>query len=423
MLVFASPTSAQQDATALEARRAAVLGEMEEIKRQSALSSERMRALQGEISGIDKDRKSITSALIQAAKTEKKLAQEVEDIEDRLVGLSTREAQIRQSLLARRDVLAEVLGALQRMGRNPPPALLVRPADAVASVRSAILLGAVVPEMRVETEQLMADLESLSRVFATAKAERGKLAGVMIAQAEERGRLLALQDEKAKLKSLAEEETAALKIQSEELGRKAQDVESLIATLEQEIITVRREADRIRAQEEQAARENRERAEKLTPEENKLAAALPFTAQRGNVPMPAVGTIVHRWGDKDTTGHTATGDTLATQSGAIVTAPVDGKILFAGAFRSYGQLLILDAGETYHIVLAGMDQLTVAQGQVVLSGEPVGIMGESRIASTAFDGNVSAQPLLYVEFRKDKKPVDPGPWWSKGSSGRTNDDS
>jgi murein hydrolase activator len=113
------------------------------------------------------------------------------------------------------------------------------------------------------------------------------------------------------------------------------------------------------------------------------------------------------------------GDTVATQSGSIVTAPSDGSVLYAGPFRSYGQLLILNAGDGYHVVLAGMSRISVVSGQSVLAGEPIGAMGEARVASASAETLGNAVPELYVEFRKDGKPVDPSPWWADRHSGRT----
>ncbi|MGO4842664.1 hypothetical protein AB4144_61380, partial [Rhizobiaceae sp. 2RAB30] len=100
--------------------------------RDAALSQERLDKLSAEIADVRKDHASLTAALIQTAKTEKKLSQDVEDIADRLAGLREQQEEARQSLRARRDVLAEVLGALQRMGLNPPPALFVKPEDALS---------------------------------------------------------------------------------------------------------------------------------------------------------------------------------------------------------------------------------------------------------------------------------------------------
>ena len=117
------------------------------------------------------------------------------------------------------------------------------------------------------------------------------------------------------------------------------------------------------------------------------------------------------------------GDTITTQSGAIVTAPAGGSVLYAGPFRSYGQLLILNAGDGYHVVLAGMGRISVTLGQAVLAGEPIGAMGETRVAGPVSQNDGSTGPDLYVEFRKDGKPVDPAPWWSERIAGRTANDS
>src|SRR5690606_7487825 len=109
---------------------------------------ERAQEIASEIETIRKDHASLSAALVQAAKTERKLAEEVSEIANRLDLLAMQEKDLRDSLNERRGVLAEVLGALQRMGLNPPPAILVSPEDALSSVRSSILLGAVVPELR-----------------------------------------------------------------------------------------------------------------------------------------------------------------------------------------------------------------------------------------------------------------------------------
>jgi septal ring factor EnvC (AmiA/AmiB activator) len=150
---------------------------------------------------------------------------------------------------------------------------------------------------------------------------------------------------------------------------------------------------------------------------------MPFSQLKGELPLPVAGRFTRRFGRDDGNGGVMLGDTLATQSGAIVTAPSDGSVLYAGPFRSYGQLLILDAGDGYHVVLAGLSRISVTLGQSVLAGEPVATMGEARVAGAAAFEAGNAGPELYVEFRKDGKPVDPSPWWSERMSGRTGNDS
>ena len=87
----------------------------------------------------------------------------------------------------------------------------------------------------------------------------------------------------------------------------------------------------------------------------------------------------------------------------------------AGPCRNYGQLLILNAGGGYHVLLAGMERISVDLGRFVVTGEPVAVMGgRAQIAAILAIG--SGQPVLYVEFRKDGTSVDPGPWWAAKES-------
>ncbi|MGX5845525.1 murein hydrolase activator EnvC family protein [Mesorhizobium sp. PL10] len=400
--------------------------EYEKVSAEITLSSERLAKLAADIAAVKKDHASITAALIQSAMTEQKLGQDIEDIGAKLEGLKGEEQKIRVSLAARRDVLAEVLGALQRMGLNPPPAILVKPEDALSSVRSAILLGAVVPELRQQTDKLLADLKEQTRVTASIEAERTRLTAAVGEQTAEKKRLSMLLEAKQKLEADTWTAMVAEKQRSQALAAKAGSLKELIASLEAD--KSRKAADAAKAGEQKAADGDKtdadttastELASLPVPEGNRLTAAAPFSALQGQVALPVTGKIKRRFGADDGNGAVMLGDMVATQSGAIVTAPADGNVLYAGPFRSYGQLLILNAGDGYHVVLAGMSRISVASGQSVLAGEPVGAMGEARVASTSASKNGNATPELYVEFRKDGKPVDPTPWWADRFSGRT----
>lgn len=408
--------------------------EYERISQEITLSSERLAKLAADMATVKKDHASITAALIQSAMTEQKLGQDIEDIGARLEGLKRDEQKIRASLAARRDVLAEVLAALQRMGLNPPPAILVKPEDALSSVRSAILLGAVVPELRQQTEILLAELKEQSRVTASIEAERARLTVAVAEQTAEKKRLGMLLEAKQKLEAETQTALAAEKQRSAALAAKAGSLKELIASLEAD--KARKAADAAKSAEQKAAEQKAaeqkaagadnapaQKAPELAalpvPEANRLTAAAPFSALQGQIALPVTGKIKRRFGASDGNGAVMLGDMVATQSGAIVTAPADGNVLYAGPFRSYGQLLILNAGDGYHVVLAGMSRISVASGQSVLAGEPVGAMGEARVASTSASKNGNATPELYVEFRKDGKPVDPTPWWADRLSGRT----
>jgi septal ring factor EnvC (AmiA/AmiB activator) len=143
----------------------------------------------------------------------------------------------------------------------------------------------------------------------------------------------------------------------------------------------------------------------------RLTPAIAFASAKGKLPLPASGVRIREFGANDGLGGTEKGLSIATRAGAQVTAPCDGWVVYSGVFRNYGQLLILNAGGGYHVLLAGMERISVDLGQFVVTGEPVAVMGGGVQSAAALAIN-SSQSVLYVEFRKDGTPVDPGPWWA-----------
>ena len=85
--------------------------------------------------------------------------------------------------------------------------------------------------------------------------------------------------------------------------------------------------------------------------------------------------------------------------------------MYAGEFRSYGQILIINGGGGYHVLLAGLSQIDVQVGQFVLAGEPIGVMVAAPKTTSTKSQDIA--PVLYVEFRKNQRPIDPGPWWAE----------
>ena len=123
-----------------------------------AASNGQRAQFEAEIAAIGTDRSKLDSALLDAGRQAQATEDRLSRLEERLKAMSESEAAIRHSLQARRGVVAEILAALQRMGRRPPPAVLVSPEDVLAAIRTSMLLGAVVPELRGEVDTLAADL-------------------------------------------------------------------------------------------------------------------------------------------------------------------------------------------------------------------------------------------------------------------------
>jgi len=124
-------------------------------------ANEAQAKLTAEIAVIGQDRSRLNQQLIEIADQVRRAEERVGEAEARLRVLDAREQQIRGSLDSRRSEVVEVLAALQRAGRRTPPALLVRPEDALQSLRTAMLLGSVVPELRTRAARLASDLGEL----------------------------------------------------------------------------------------------------------------------------------------------------------------------------------------------------------------------------------------------------------------------
>ncbi len=387
---------ADQDANKEAAGKA-----LDDIRQTMTISRQKMAELASQVDNLKKDQRTLTGEIVKAAKNERESSQKIADSEAKLKELLDEKSKVNQNLESRRAEFSEVLAALERMGLNPPPAILVEPDDALKSVRSAALLGTLVPEMREKTLALSASLKDLTKVQNAIQAEHEKMKSEVQLQVEQQRRLALLLEEKAKLQKTSESELTTQRKTVQELSEKAKSLEDLIAELDRQSRQATTGSD-------------------TTVENAGLLQNLDFEAKKGSLMLPAAGKLVQKFGANN---GAALGDTVETQPGAIVTAPADGVVAYAGPFRSYGELVILDTGQNYHILLAGMDKIYVAQGQFLLSGEPVGTMGSQQIASAASLDIGKSTPMLYIEFRKQGKPVSPAPWWVAGKSGRNQNDS
>ncbi|WP_261401898.1 murein hydrolase activator EnvC family protein [Chenggangzhangella methanolivorans] len=375
-------------------------------------AEERRQAIAAEIEALKGERGKLQESLASAVAAIRTKEPQVEERSRRIGELAESERQLKVSLAARRGVLADVIAALQRMGRQPPPALLVRPNDALEAVRSAMLLGAVVPDMRAEAEALGSDLRELVRLKGLMTDERDALAREILDLGGQQERLAALVEERQRQSVIREHDLQGEVAKTAELVRGVGDLEALIAKMEKE------QAARAAAEAAKApAQDGSGAGAGQLANASRLAPAMPFEKARGLLPLPVSGKRIHGFGDGDGGGGASKGVSISASPGAPVTAPCDGWVVYAGPFRSYGQLLILNAGGGYHVLLAGMERISVALNQFVLAGEPVATMrgaaaGPARPATTSPD-----RPVLYVEFRKDRGSIDPSPWWAAGNPG------
>ena len=259
--------------------------------------------------------------------------------------------------------------------------------------------------MQRRSALLNAALEDLTGGRAAAEEARRRAAAELAALADETQRIERMLIESADDQRRAAGERKKLAEQAERLNAEARDNEELIAALVKQ-----------RQAREEAERRGRDEAAKKAADE-RLLASVPALAQpaerhrdlrqgppaRGGMTNPVSGRIVRNFGQTDGAGSASKGLVFGAEARTRVVAPYDGQVVYAGPFRGYGRILIIEHGGGYHTLLSGLGRIDCAVGQWVLAGEPVAVMGEQSGAG------------LYVELRRDGQPVNPLPWLAAGN--------
>jgi len=274
----------------------------------------------------------------------------------RLEALNAREKAILADLGANRQRLSLLLSALQLFRRDPPPALLVSPTDARDAVRAAILIRAMTPELQHRADAYGRQAVAVGTLRREAAAASAELFTAESAVADRKGEIERLIIEKTRLERAYAQEALAQQNELHTLGA-------------------------------------------LTDGLGKVEPSGPLVLHR-----PA-GEIVRRFGQEMPAGGKSPGLTLRTEKGQAVAAPTAGTVEYAGALNGWGAVLILRTQGDYRVVVAGLDQITAAQGQSVAAGAPIGKMPD----------HVSSEPELYLEVRENGAPADPERWLKQES--------
>ncbi len=398
---------------------------LESQRQQLESVSKRTKSLESDVGTLAAERERLNVKLLETGDLIKTSEGQLTAIESRLGELEAQEKILRGSLSQRHGQIAKLLSALQRMGRNPPPILITQREDALKMVRSAMLLAAAFPELGDKAHALATRLNELVRVMNESRTQRDNLKTEMSRLSDARTRLTGLLEEKKVSLDARQSELKRMRKAAADISASVTDLNDLIARLDKAV----KDNTGLGAYDAEARKAAAASDDKnvmpgkstdvveLAPgttlgSPGRIKPEIPFAKATGRLPLPAQGSKVLAFGEKTQYGGTSKGLVLETRQGAQVTSPCDGWIVYAGEFRSYGQLLIINAGGGYHVLLAGLSQIDVQPGQFVLAAEPVGTMsGWSQQAQPAAVKNA---PVLYVEFRKDGRPIDPDPWWVSG---------
>ncbi len=305
-------------------------------------------------------------------------------LRDALRRASVREGEIRNAFEARRDRIGQLLSVMLTMERDPAPLLMLHPEGPLGTARAGMVLSSVAPALQAEAEELRGQLEELKRLRALQADTRQTLS---------RG-LVAAQEARAALSQAVQDRT---------------DLPTRFLDNPEELEDLLASADSLDGF-----------AKGIAGMETDIGAPMEdFEAAKGALPLPVHGTLLRRAGEADAAGIERPGLLVATRPAALVTAPWPATIRYRGPLLDYGNVMIVEPGTGYLLVLAGMDKVFGETGDVVEAGAPLGLMGGTETETALFPadgqeaGGTGRTETLYIELRHGKEPLDPSPWFAE----------
>ena len=369
-------------------------------RRVQALSQQRASQDQARAAGLEEQR--LAQARVAAAARLRLVETDLSARAGEVSDLAERRDATAARLAERAAALVPLLPLMQRLALFPAETLLAVPASPEQTLRGLAVLRGVARQLEREAAFLRADQAALIAEQAAIDEALPRLRAVQATQAEE---ALGLDQQLAAARTQRQrfEDAGA------DASRRAAAEAGRADTLRAAVATV--EAARARAEaqaRDDAARAERQRKDAAADEARRRQDALarpaaPPPEPRGQLMQPVAGTVTRAYGDATDAGP-ATGVSYRPAPAARVVAPCGGRVRFAGPFRSYGALVILDCGGGFAFVLAGLGRLDVVVGGAVLAGEPVGVMPDWNAAAPG------PRPALYLELRHDGQAVNPGPF-------------
>lgn len=362
MLALAAPGIAQENPAIIAKRAAGQLEAAQNALIAAEKASDRVRALTQTIRAYENGLTALREGLRRAA---------------------IREATMRRKFEVERDRVSRLLGVLQSIQTSPAPLLLLHPLGPVGTARSGMIVSDITPALQRQASELKAELEEIALLRALQESAATSLEDGLSGVQRARTALSKAVSNRADLPQRLLADPAALSV----LVNSAETLQSF--------------------------------AEGLTGLQVTGADALLHIGDaRGALPLPVTGTVLRRAGEADAAGIERPGLVIATEPRALVTAPWSATIRYRGPLLDYGNVMILEPGDGYLLVLAGLDQVYGDTGDILPAGTPVGLMGGNApdakvfLTRAAEGGGADRSETLYMELRQGETPVDPGIWFA-----------
>ena len=376
LLFFASPAFAEDAPMPAEHPAAQIEKDKKQTEARKSELEQKSKILEGELGETQK-------TLVGVAKDIKKNEEELITLEKRILRNKIEQKSIETRLKKDRNSIGDLVLALERLERTPPEAVIARPGAPLETAQSAMLLQSILPDIYKRAESLKKDLKRLDAIIAELEEDQAKAKRASAELAERQKTASELVRERKALYAKTRTDIKEQEVALREISARSDNLKDLVGKLETY------ESDRTQS----IAGKNAGEAGRAAPQR---ATPIP---RSGSAQLPISGTILVGYKDTDAIGAESQGLTIQGRSGSLVVSPMGGVVRYAGYFKNYGEIIIVEHQKDYHSLIAGLARIDTVVGQSVAAGEPVGIL-----AKTASDGGM---PTLYYELRLNGEPVNP----------------
>ena len=336
---------------------------------------------------VEKEITDLKKQLVKTAKEAAGFEKENTKLSRKLSVLRQEETELKDKIYGDRQALMQLLAGLQRIEKNPPPPLAIRPSDASEAARAEILMSSLSAALNTRAEELNQKLEEAQHLQTNIEQKHKSLSANEKTLSKRREKIAKLVTDKSDLKKTIaqDQEKAAQKVKK--LSSEANTLRELIRSFED---NAKEAIPRIKpdkkGNEAPSAKESKPvKLPKGTPK---------FSKAKGKLSRPITGKVLKKYGGAEK------GITVGGSSESQVIAPYAGRVEFAGAFKNYENVVILNVGDGYFILLTGLGETYIETGENIKTGEPIGLL--------PFKAKGTAN--LYIELRKAGKTIDPNPW-------------
>ena len=352
-------------------------GDIDALTKKEQAAREKTKSLESEREKVRKDVSALKKTLAKTAQQAQNIETGLTSLELETAGLTARVDDLSAQIQDDRAQTMELIAALQRLEATPPPPLALTPRNAKRAADAGLLIASLSEQLKSRADALTLNLKALEITQAQLELKKNDLSTQRAKLKSELNQVNAGLSTKSKLEAKLADEKKAAAAEADRLAAESKTLIELIAKLE-------REAAAIVPRKKPGAKP----AKKLVlPKGTKR-----FAEAKGGMLQPVSGRLLKRYGRGEK------GITYAGRSAGQVIAPYAGRIEFSGPFKNYENVIILNVGDGYFVLLTGLNELFVDAGDTIQRGEPVGKLPSQKGAE------------LYIELRKNGSPVDPKPW-------------